>query len=104
MNTELFLQIALAVISIIGAVITGLLIPYIKVKITAEKMNEIQRWVVVAVKAAEQLFPGVKLGSEKKQTVIDFLANKGVNLSMEELEMLIEAAVKELNLEQSLLS
>ncbi len=103
MDTELFLQIVLAVISIIGAVITGLLIPYIKVKITAEKMAEIQRWVVVAVKAAEQLFPGAKLGSEKKQTVIDFLANKGVNLSMEELEMLIEAAVKELNLEQSLL-
>lgn len=103
MDNELFLQIVLAVFSIIGALVTKLLVPYLKAKITAEKMAEIQRWVIVAVKAAEQLFPEKNMGTEKKQVVLDFLANKGVNLSMEELNMLIEAAVKELNLEQSLL-
>ena len=56
-------------------------------------------WVNMAVRSAEQLFKDIpKSGAGKKQYVINFLKEKGVDLSMEELNVLIESAVKELEL------
>ena len=100
MDSEVFLKIALAIISIVGAVITGVLIPYLRSKITTNKLEEIQYWVNVAVTAAEQIFNEPKMGDLKKKYVLDFLSELGVNLTEEELNALIEAAVKELNLLQ----
>ena len=100
MDSEMFLKIALAIISIVGAVITGVLIPYLRSKITTNKLEEIQYWVNVAVTAAEQIFNEPKMGDLKKKYVLDFLSKLGVNLTEEELNVLIEAAVKELNLLQ----
>ena len=56
MESELFIKIALAILSIIGAIITGVLIPYLRTKISANKLVEIQYWVNAAVTAAEQIF------------------------------------------------
>ena len=100
MDSEVFLKIALAIISIASAVITGVLIPYLRSKIDANKLEEIQYWVNVAVTAAEQIFSEPKMGEQKKKYVLDFLSAFGVNLTEDELNVLIEAAVKELNLLQ----
>ena len=100
MESELFVKIALAIISIVGAIITGVLIPYLRTKIAANKLAEIQYWVNAAVTAAEQIFNEPKTGSQKKKYVMDFLSKLGVNLTEDELNVLIEAAVKELNLLQ----
>lgn len=98
---EGLVRIILAVISLLGAIITGVLVPYLKTKYDANKMAQIQFWVEVAVKGAEQIFTDPQSGEQKKQYVIDYLNSKGVKITMEDLDMLIEAAVKELNLEQS---
>lgn len=100
MESELFIKIALAILSIIGAIITGVLIPYLRTKISANKLAEIRYWVNTAVAAAEQIFNEPKIGSRKKKHVMDFLGKLGVNLTEDELNVLIEAAVKELNLLQ----
>ncbi len=98
MESELFVKIALAIISIIGATITGVFIPYLRTKISTNKREEIRYWINAAVTAAEQIFNEPKMGAQKKKYVLDFLAKLGINLAEDELNVLIEAAVKELNL------
>ena len=64
MNDQMF-NIILLLIPVIGAVITGVLVPYVKTKISAAQMDEITEWVTKAVQAAELLtkcsIPGKKL-------------------------------------------
>ncbi len=51
----------------------------------------------IAVAAAEQIYQGEKRGAEKKQYVLDFLAQNGISFSEESVNAAIEAAVNELN-------
>lgn len=92
------IQIILAVIALLGTIMTAVVAPCIKSKYTESKRNEIYRYVEIAVLAAEQI---LKIqdpdGSKRKQYVIDFLNSKGFKLSPQELDTIIEAAVKELN-------
>ena len=44
-----------AVFALIAAVITVIVIPYIKSKTTAQQQAEINAWVKIAVSAAEQI-------------------------------------------------
>ena len=57
----------------------------------------LEKWVVKAVHAAEQLFPP-GTGDKKLQWVTEFIKSnfKWITLSDKELRILIEAAVKEL--------
>lgn len=66
MESELFIKIALAILSIIGAIIAGVLIPYLRTKISANKLVEIQYWANAAVTAAEQIFNEPKMGSQRR--------------------------------------
>lgn len=85
-----------AVAVLIAAVITAIVVPYIKSKTTATQQNEINSWVKIAVLAAEQIFDGQGRGEEKKQYVLAFLAEHGVKLDEARVNALIEAAVYEL--------
>lgn len=64
-----------AVITLAITIMTAIVIPYIKKKIGDEKYAEIERWVGVAVQAAEQLFAGSGRGAEKLAFVEEFLAS-----------------------------
>lgn len=103
MNIELVMQIALAIITIMGAVLTTLIIPYLKTKTSKEQRDAAMFWVQIAVKAAEQIFNEPKTGEEKKAYVIGFLEKNGIKITDDELDVLIEAAVKELNTAKELL-
>lgn len=82
-----------AVVALIAALITAFVVPWIKEKISKEKLEKIKMWVEVAVEAAEQLYKGSGRGAEKKAYVIDFLNSKGYTIDPQSLENLIEAAV-----------
>lgn len=86
-----------AVVAVVCAVVTCVLIPYIKSKTTTEQQKEINAWVKIAVAAAEQIFKGSGRGEEKKQYVIAWLKERGFTVDEAELDALIEAAVYELN-------
>ena len=90
-----------AVIAIIAAIITTFLIPWIKGKIDAAKLAQIVEWVGIAVRAAEQIYNESGMGEKKKQYVLDFLASKGFTLDPDSINAMIEAAVKNLNIEQN---
>ena len=86
-----------AIVALAVAIITSILIPYIKSKTTAEQQQNINAWVQIAVTAAEQIFNGSGRGAEKKEYVIAFLADKGFKIDEASVDALIEAAVKALN-------
>lgn len=90
-----------AVITLIAAIVTTFLIPWIKSKIDAAKLAQIIEWVGIAVRAAEQIYNESGMGEKKKQYVLDFLADKGFTLDPNSINAMIEAAVKELNIEQN---
>ena len=90
-----------AVITLIAAIVTTFLIPWIKSKIDAAKLAQIVEWVGIAVRAAEQIYNESGMGEKKKQYVLDFLASKGFTLDSNSINAMIEAAVKELNIEQN---
>ena len=102
---ERIFQIILALIPILGAIITGFIIPFIKEKIGAEKLAKYEYWASMAVKCAEMLFKEQGMGETKKEYVVNFLnemfnKNKTV-ITSEQIEVLIESAVKELKLSEN---
>lgn len=86
-----------AVIALIAAVITGFLLPYIKGKISKQQYDKLIEAVRIAVAAAEQLFSSPQSGAEKKQYVREFLAGQGYDVSEQEIDTMIEAAVSKIN-------
>ncbi len=101
MNVDIIVKV---VIPILGAIITYILVPFFKSKTTKQQRENIYFWVRVAVQAAEMIFVDKGQGKLKKEYVVEFLTSKGIDVTLQELDVLIEAAVKELNLVQEKLS
>lgn len=86
-----------AVFALLAAIITAVVIPYIKNRTTAQQQAEINAWVRIAVTAAEQVYKGTGRGEEKKAFVLEWLKSHGVTVDMEKLDALIESAVYDMN-------
>lgn len=84
------------VFALIAAVITAIVIPYIKSRTTAQQQEQINTWVRIAVSAAEQIYTGSGRGEEKKAYVISWLREHGVTVDESKLDAMIEAAVYDL--------
>ncbi len=82
-----------ALIALAAAIVTGILIPYIKSKTNAQQQEIISQWVAIAVSAAEQIYNGPGRGEEKKAYVLQWLADRGMKLDGEAVDAAIEAAV-----------
>lgn len=89
-------NIVSAVITLIIAIITSFLIPWLKTKMDAEKFENVKAWVKVAVQAAEMIYTGTGRGEEKKAYVLKYLNDKGYTLDTDTINNLIESAVLEL--------
>lgn len=86
-----------ALITLMAAVITCVLVPLIKNKLTQQQQDKLLEWIKIAVSAAEQLFSSPQSGAEKKQYVQEFLVSKGYDVSNTEIDAMIEAAVSRIN-------
>lgn len=91
-----YTQIISAVIALISALVSAFLIPWIKTKIDADKLQTLRTYVEIGVKAAEQLYTAAE-GDKKKAYVISFLAGNGIKFDVEIVDKLIEAAVLQLH-------
>ena len=89
-----------AVITLIFAIITYLVVPAIKnvlaQKFDNEQLGNIKVWVKVAVQAAEQIYTESGMGQAKKAYVETFLSDLGIKADSEEINNLIESAVLEI--------
>lgn len=94
---EIMIDLLVIVVSVLSALVSAYLIPYIKAKTNSEKYADLMDIIVVAVKAAEQTINGSGQGKAKKAEVLAFvsywLAEKNIHVSESELDKLIECAV-----------
>lgn len=97
---EGMVKIILAVIGLLGTIITVVLVPYFRSKTTEKQRDNIYTLVMLAVSAAEQIFFKPGEGEKKKEYVLKYLFSRGIKLTIEDLNIFIEAAVKELNIIQ----
>ena len=88
-----------AVIALIAAIITAVVVPYIRKKTTNEQQATILALVKIAVEAAEQIFNGSGRGEAKKEYVMEWLESHGVIVDAAKLDALIESAVYQLKQE-----
>lgn len=96
-----WVEVILALIGFLSTIVTVVLVPYIKKKTTVEQQKELATWVKIAVSAAEQIFSETLQGKQRKEWVLEWLANQGIDIDDEqisnELNALIEAFVAQLN-------
>lgn len=97
MNIDIIIKV---IIPILGAIVTYMIVPFIMQKTEKEDRESILAWVKIAVNAAEQMNDAGLIDIPKKEYVVDFINKKGIEITMSELNAMIEAAVKELNIEQ----
>lgn len=96
MNID-FQPVISALMALLAAVITSVLVPYLRNKTTQQQRDKLLEWVRIAVSAAEQIFSQAKSGTEKKQYVQELLVSKGYDVSEPEIDAMIEAAVSRIN-------
>ena len=92
-------QIILAIITLIGGIITRYLIPWLKDKLDDRQYNVLATLVRVGVFAAEQIFTSEQWEA-KKQYVVDLLKENGYTVDTTAVDALIESTVRELRIEQ----
>ena len=98
MNMVDITPIVNAVIALLAAVISAVVIPWLHAKIDVTETTQFLRWVEIAVAAAEQLYHTAD-GEAKKRFVLDYLEKKGYELDARDVNNAIEAAVLKLHKE-----
>ena len=99
---DIILEVLKLTIMIATFLITRYAIPFIRAKTENSVMQALIDWTGQAVLAAEQTHAAGS-GAEKKAIVTEFikklLMQKNISLSDEEIEMLIEAAVRQMKMD-----
>ena len=100
---ELTFDLLKIVISVCAAIITVYAVPYLKTLKENRRYAQILNMVGVAVRAAEQTIKGAGKGVEKKKEVENiiyaWLMEKGIEITPEQINQLIECAVYQLKQE-----
>lgn len=97
-------QIVVAVIGLLGLVVTSVLVPLIRTKINAEQWDTIYNYAVAAVQAAEIIFDAQGKGAEKFEWAKDYIESQckqhGIKIDMDTVQVAIENAWKTLGLDK----
>lgn len=93
-------EIILAVIGLLGLVLTAVIAPYYFKKTSVQTRAEHRAIVSTAVYAVEQMQKSGLLVLPKKEAVLEYINNKGIKITAEDLDMFIEEAVLKLNLDK----
>lgn len=100
--SDITMEILKVIVMLAVILVTRYLIPLIKDQIGAKQMEEIRAWVKDAVLMAQQVYDA-KSGPKRKEIVVDLLHNmlikKNIDISGEQLNTLIEAAVKAMKMQ-----
>ena len=101
---DITFDILKVIISTCMALVTVYVIPYLNTLKEDRRYSQIVEMVEVAVRAAEQTIKGAGKGVEKKKEVENiiyaWLMEKGIEITPEQINQLIECAVYQLKQEQ----
>ena len=91
-------QIIVAVIGLLGIIVTAIVAPLIKAKTTTAQWNNIIAWANTAVAAAEVIYKGAGRGEEKRNYVIDWVTKEaekyGIKIDVDTVRVALEDAWK----------
>lgn len=97
-------QIVVAVIGLLGIVITTVVFPLIKSKLTNSQWETIKNYALSGVKAAEIIFNAQGKGEEKLEWVSKYIEAQckahGIKIDMDTVRVAIENAWKDLGLDK----
>ena len=85
-----------AVIALFAAIVTAVIIPYIKSRTSETQLRKTLEWARIAVSAAEQIY-GAGGGEQKFEYAARWLRDRGIGVDIYELRAYIEDAVHEMN-------
>lgn len=101
--SEILFEVLRLVVLLAVFAVTCYLIPWIWGKIGQDRLDEITKWVNAAVLMAQQVYDA-RTGAERKAIVVDLLKDiliaKNISISDEQLDILIEAAVKGMKMQE----
>jgi len=101
---EIVFEIIKVIVMVVTLIVARYLVPWIKEKIGVDKLVQIEKWTKYAVLKAQQVL-WEESGVDKKAYVTEFLqellAEKNIALSDEQLDVLIEAAVKQMKIDEN---
>lgn len=83
-----------ALIGLLAAIVTAVIIPYIKSKTSDGQREQIVQWVKIAVTAAEQIYTGSGRGAEKKAYVLEWLKERGILVDDTAVDNAVDAIVE----------
>lgn len=96
-------QIVVAVIGLLGIIITSVVVPLIKSKLTNSQWESIKNYALAGVQAAEIIFNAQGKGEEKLEWVTEYIEKQckahGVEIDMDTVRVAIENAWKQLGLD-----
>lgn len=103
MNDVVF-QVLVLVITVAAAAVARYAVPWLKERIGAEKFGQIAEWTEYVVLMAQQVL-WQQSGQDKKTYVTKFLKEmltaKNISITDEQLDVLIEAAVKQMKIAEN---
>ena len=82
-------------------VLTRYVLPWVKSKADSEKLNLVAQWAYKAVLMAQQTMKATDGEAKKAQFLKELLQEKNIALSDTQIEILIEAAVKQMKLQEN---
>lgn len=99
MSTDLFIKLVSGLVSIIIAIVSAYLVPYLQSKYTVEQLDNVSRYIEIMVKCAEQIYTPEQWAQKKEyvmQMVLDYVNNNlRTNLNERQLDALIEGIVND---------
>lgn len=96
-------QIVVAVIGLLGCIITGVVVPLIKSKLTNSQWDSVMNYAIAGVQAAEIII-GAGNGKEKFRKAKEYIekqcAAHGIKIDADTIQVAIENAWKALGLDK----
>ena len=104
MSGEIMFEILKVIVMLAVLVFMRYIVPLVKARIGSENLEMVDKWVHAAVLMVQQVH-NAKPGPERKAIVVELiremLIQKNIDISIEQLDMLIEAAVKTMKMEEA---
>lgn len=97
-------QIVVAVIGLLGIIVTSVIVPLIKSNLTNSQWETILNYALAGVQAAEIIFNAQGQGEEKLRWVSEYITKQcaahGIKIDMDTVRVAIENAWKALGLDK----
>lgn len=97
MNPELITKLVEAIVTVVVVIISAYVIPWLKNKVGEDKYATVIEFAEIVVRSAEKIYTPEQWQEKKKYAVnlvIEKAKNLGIDLSVEEVNAIIEGAVQ----------